>query len=105
MVHCCHMSQKVSVKQHTKPQKKTLSALRGLLRHARIYFDNKPPGSTSAGEKNDVRLWTTYIMDQARKNQHLHDREETRRLRRKTQDILTLYNALVEQQVRMDDFD
>eukprot|EP01138_Halocafeteria_seosinensis_P006387 gb/GECG01006529.1/.p1 GENE.gb/GECG01006529.1/~~gb/GECG01006529.1/.p1 ORF type:complete len:231 (+),score=19.43 gb/GECG01006529.1/:1-693(+) len=85
-----------STKTHTKAQKKTLAALRGLLRHARMYFDNKPP-SASGEHANDVSLWTDYIMQQARENQHLNDRQETRRLRRKTQDILTLYEAIVEQ--------
>ena len=81
---------------HTKPQKKALSTLRAILRHANTHFDNK----TGAVPKKDVRQWTSEVMAVYRANQHVKGREEVRLMRNAATDLLAMLTSVNDQKVR-----
>jgi hypothetical protein len=80
---------------HTRPQKKVLATLRGLLRHVNAHFDNQ----TGTVLKKDVSPWTKEIMARYRAAQDVKNREEVRNLRAFASDLLAELQAVHEQKV------
>ena len=75
----------------TRVQRKTLSHLRALLRHA-----NKRVSTTA---DHGPRLWTSFILQEYRAHQHVTKKATARRLRRMAADQVALIQAVDEEQV------
>jgi hypothetical protein len=82
---------------HTRPQKKVLATLRGLLRHVHAHFDNQ----TGTVLRKDVSPWTKEIMARYRAAQNVKNREEVRNLRAFASDLLAELQAVHEQKVML----
>jgi hypothetical protein len=81
---------------HTKVQLKTLSVLRGILRHVRQDLDVRPIATTVDGVvagKKDVSEFSSYIMQQYRAGQQLADRSKAKQARAYAADVLTYLQA------------